>query len=72
MQKERRDPMHTRPHAYEKAGRRKTKGFKARSPKLDAQCWLSTLKNPPAVKQLEIHNQRGKFMAIQPFSLVIY
>ncbi|MFT6137747.1 MAG: hypothetical protein ACJAUJ_000833 [Salibacteraceae bacterium] len=65
MQKERRDPMHR-----EKAGRRKgwkakrLEGFKARSPKLDAQCWLSTIKNPPAVKQLEIHNQ---FMAAQPF-----
>lgn len=62
MQKERRDPMHR-----EKAGRRK--GWKAlrleaRNSMLNAQCWLSTIKNPPAVKQLEIHNQ---FMAAQPF-----
>jgi hypothetical protein len=69
MQKERRDPMHTKRLEGE---RQKALRLEARNSMLNAQCWLSTLKNPPAVTQLEIHNQKGKFMAIQPFSLVIY
>jgi hypothetical protein len=69
MQKERRDPMHTKRLEGE---RQKALRLEARNSMIDARCWSSPLKNPPAVKQLEIHNQRGKFMAIQPFSLVIY